>query len=182
MTQRIALKVAARFMCADLSPPLGDPGGPCQVVQRIKEEVPNPLKQQSMIKEVLHGDDLSNQEAFEVYDADVESGNKLIRKFEIGAHAQYRMDLRAIKVNDLRQTFTAFAQRFEKLRSEHSPQYQEWSDGLLNHAEMEFTNPKTNLYVVFRTTGPGVVKVITTYWKGRPDPRVPSGGCPLPSS
>jgi len=51
----LALRVAARYLRADLQPPLGDPGGPCQVIQRIEEEVPNPNLREHLIDEVEEG-------------------------------------------------------------------------------------------------------------------------------
>jgi hypothetical protein len=175
-----ALKVAARFLRSDLHPPLGDPGGACQVIKRIKDEVHSPAQQRRLIQEVMHGDDLTNQEAFEVYDADVESGNKLIRKFEIGSHAQYRMDLRGVKVNDLRRAFIAFVKHFERHRSLKDQEFEFLTDALARGVKLEFEDPQTHLFVTFAATTPGSVKVITTYWTNRPGhPTVPRDGCPI---
>jgi hypothetical protein len=174
---KLALKVAARFMRADLSPPLGDPGGPCHVIRRIKDEVSNPSKQESLIQEVMQGDGLTNREVVEVYDLEVESGNKLIRKFDITPHAQYRMDLRGIKVNDVRQTLTEFSKRMDQLEFRKDPMYAQLMQQLRDGSEMDFVNPKTQLVVAFRATKTNQVRVITTYWRGRPDPHMPSNGC-----
>ena len=176
---RTAEQVLRRFL-ADMSPPLGDPGGPCQVIKRIKDEVP-PAKAERMIKEVMRGDDLTNQEAFEVYDVDVESGNKLIRKIEIGAHAQYRMDLRSIKVNDIRRAMMSFVKLLEDLKRRGDRDFELYSDDLMQGNHIEFVDPQSHLFVVFAATRePGTVKVVTTYWKGREGhPRMPSNGCPV---
>ena len=177
--QLVALKVASRYLRADLSPPLGDPGGPCHVIRRIKDEVRHPSTQQHLVQEVMEGDDLSNHDLAEVYDLDVESGNSLIRKFEITRHAQYRMDLRGIKVNDVRQTLTAFAKHVERLRSIKDPEYDRLMASLHHGGELEFVNQKTQLFVVFEATRPGMVKIITAYWRGQPTPHMPSTGCPI---
>lgn len=174
---KLPLKVAARFMKADLSPPLGDPGGPCHVIRRIKDEVSNPSKQEHLIQEVMHGDGLSNREVVDVYDLDVESGNKLIRKFDVTPHAQYRMDLRGIKVNDIRQTLTAFSKHVDRLEHLKDPEYFRLMQKLRDGAELEFVNPKTQLFVAFRATVTNQVRIITTYWRGKPDPHMPSSGC-----
>jgi hypothetical protein len=181
MRQISALKVVARYLQSDLNPPLGNPGGPCQVIRRIKDEVSNPAMQERMIKEVERGDDLSNQEAFTVYDVDVESGNKLIKKIEIGAHAQYRMDLRGIKVNDLRQTFQQFVKMLEDLNKRNPSEFALYEDDLMSGNKIEYLDPRSRLFVAFAATNtPGTVKVITTYRKGQEGhPRVPPGGCPV---
>lgn len=170
-------RIVRRFL-ADLHPPLGDPGGVCQVVRRIKDEVSNPAQQQRLIQEVMRGDDLSNQEAFAVYDVDVESGNKLIRKMELGAHAQYRMDLRGVKVNDVRRALMSFVKQLDSLKQRNHPDFDLLSDDLQTGNKIEFEDPQTRLFVTFAATTPGTVKVITTYWKNRPGhPVPPSGGC-----
>lgn len=177
--QLVALKVAARYLQADLSPPLGDPGGPCHVIRRIKEEVRNPSKQEHLIQEVMDGDDLSNREVSEVYELEVASGNKLIRKFTISPHAQYRMDLRGIKINDIRQTLQAFSKYVDHLDDIKDPEYYRLMDKLRHREGLEFANIKNQLFVAFVSSGSGVVNIITTYWRGRPTPRMPSNGCPI---
>lgn len=179
MTKLAALKVAARYLQADLSPPLGDPGGPCHVIRRIKEEVRNPSTQEHLIQEVMDGDDLTNHDVSEVYDLDIESGNKLIRKFDVTPHAQYRMDLRGIKVNDIRQGLMAFAKYVAHLEHLKAPEYERLMDKLRRGDEMDFVSPKTQLFMAFRATKPGAVRIITTYWRGRPDPHAPSSGCAI---
>lgn len=174
-------RIVIRYLTADLSPPLGDPGGVCQVVKRIKDEVPNPSQQQKLIQEVMRGDDLSNQEAFAIYDVDVESGNKLIRKFELGGHAQYRMDLRGVKVNDVRRALMAFVKHLEKLKAANHPAAPLLESDLRDGRHIDFTDPGSQLYVTFAaTTKPGTVKIVTVYWKNRPGhPVPPHGGCPV---
>lgn len=178
----ISLRVAARFLRADLSPPLGEPGGPCQVIQRIRNEVSSPELQRKLIQEVSKGDDLSNPEAAKVYDMDQESGNQLIRRIMIGPHAQYRMDLRGITVEDVQRTLETFAKVLNDWKSQKSFQYTKHTTALMYGDEIEFTDPKSKLKVVFAMKGKDSAQIITTYWIGVRDPKVPSGGCPVSGS
>lgn len=75
---------------ADLQPPLGYPGGPCYVVQRILEEVEEPKLQAELIDDIQKGKELSNPAASKVYDLETERGVGPIKQMVIGPHAQYR--------------------------------------------------------------------------------------------
>lgn len=174
-----ALRVAARFQ-ADLQPPLGEPGGPCQVVRRIKDEVTSPELQRKLVQEVMHGDSLSNPEAAKIYDLDLESiQTPLFKQVVIGPHAQYRMDLRGITVKEIQETLSLFAKMINDLKSQHSPRYKQLTEALAYGEEIEWMNPKNKLYTVFVPAGKDKIKLISTYWKGSPDPRLPPGGCSI---
>ena len=68
---------------ADLSPPLGFPGGPCHVVQRIDEEVRNPRMRDTLTDKVEHGEKLTNPEAAKVYSIETDRGGGLFKTIKI---------------------------------------------------------------------------------------------------
>ena len=179
MPHQLAQRVVARYLQADLHPPLGVPGGPCQVIQRIREEVRTPDMQQQMVKEVSKGDDLSNPEAAKVYELDREAGTGPIRQILIGPHAQYRMDLRRITVRHVQATFSGFFKRLNDLKSQSSPMYVYYAKRLMEGQPIEYEDPKVKLLVIFAMEGRDSAKIITTYWPGTNDPRMPPGGCPV---
>ena len=159
---------------ADLSPPLGYPGGPCQVVKRIRKEVRNPRLQEKLIEDVELGDDLENPEAAQIYDLDVEQGaDKVVQQIRIGPHAQYRLDLRSITVPEVRAAIRNFQQKMNGWKSSKDPRYLRYLHDLDSHEGVRWEDPKLGLTVVFTTEGRGV-KVITTFLTERT--RVPAPG------
>jgi molybdopterin converting factor small subunit len=147
-------------------------------MKRIREEVSNPALSSKLIQEVEHGKDLSNQEASKVYDLDYEAGAGIAKKLEISAHAQYRMDLRSITVEDVKQTLARFTKDLEALRVKRPQEHGNLTTKLMYGDEIAFVDPQTRLHLVFSMKGM-TAKVITTYWLGKPDPVMPSKGCPI---
>ena len=169
-------RVVERFLQADLSPPLGKPGGPCQVVQRIDKQVQNQGLKHDMIEEVEKGTDLSNQEASKVYPVGREPGVGPIRQVQITSHGQYRMDLRSIKVEDVRACLADFLKQMEEWKKAGNRAYENMGHSLEIGQKIEWTDRKTKLKIVFESIGGGTVTLISTFWKGRPDP-VPPKHC-----
>lgn len=161
---------------SDLSPALGYPGGPCQVVERIEQEVRNPGLRERLIHEIEEGDDLSNPEAAKVYDTEQERGVGMARRLLIGPHTQYRMDLRAITVPQIRAALASFTKLLNDWKSQQSPLYKSHARDLAEGRPVEFTD-RMGLTIVFVLTGPSTVKLVTTYWKGERDPVIPRDGC-----
>ena len=163
---------------SDLSPALGYPGGPCQVVQRINQEVRNPRLRDQLIEEIESGDDLSNPEASKVYDMETERGAGLARRLLIGPHAQYRMDLRAVTVPQVRAALKEFSKQFNDWKSQQSPRYKSVAWDLMESRPVEFKD-KQGLLIIFTMEGRDTIKLITTYWPGQRDPKIPREGCPV---
>ncbi len=155
---------------ADLTPPLGKPGGPCQVVQRIQKKVTDPSLRDDMTQEVQDGVDLSNLDAGKVYSLDVEPGVGPIRQIRITGHAQYRMDLRSITVADLRTALTSFMAQLQAWQTKRDVQYGRAMKEMEAGKKVEWTDPKLQLKVVFELTKQGVAVIISTFWKNRPNP------------
>ncbi len=116
--------------------------------------------------EVEHGQDLTNQEAFKLYPVTREPGVGPIRVLEIKSHAQYRMDLRGITVDDVRHTLNSFLQQMGQWKAVRSPAYERMGTMLENGEHMEWVDPKTRLKIVFVAEGGGKVTLITTFRKG----------------
>jgi len=162
---------------ADLTPPLGYPGGPCHVVKRIHEEVQSPRLQDHLTDEVEKGKALSNPEAAKVYDIEVETGPKgPFKKLLIGPHAQYRMDLRGIQVPVVRGAIQDFLKNLNDWKSRQDWQYDHYNEMLARGEPVEWTYDRAKLFVVFTQHGRDAVKLVTTYWKGIKDPQGPGLG------
>jgi len=183
-----ALRVARRYahrIVADLNPPLGVPGGPCQVIRRIKDEITDPRLQDRLISDYESEGDLSNAEASQVYD--IEEGaaptgiESPIKKVLISAHAQYRMDLRKITVRTVQTALWEFSKEYAAPAK--NPQARQqiamWEDALRRGDKIVYKGKSiTVVFAKSRTGGPGAVDLITTYPNGGSDPRpVPEGAC-----
>lgn len=173
-----AARVLARFLQrADLEPPLGYPGGPCQVVERVEKEVHNPALRDKIVEEVEHGEKVQNPDAAKVYDQEHERGVGQIEKILISPHAQYRMDLRGITVPAVRAAIKSLLKQMNDWKSQKAPQYKTVTEGWAHGTNYEWVDPKLGLSVVVRPGGPSSFLLVTTYWKGEADPR-PPGACP----
>jgi len=178
-TARVAYRYLMRH--ADLMPPLGFPGGPCHVVQRIYEEVKNPRLRDELIEDIETGGKLDNQEASKVYDLEVERGpGGKIKKVVITAHGQFRMDQRGITVPEVRMALQSFVKRWMDLRSQQSPIARRWEMDMMRGDTILWTDPRHKLTIVFTAKG-DTARLVTTYWEGQSDPKARGeGSCPLP--
>ena len=157
---------------SDLSPPLGYPGGPGYVGERIEEEVRNPALRTKLQEKVEEGEALSNPEAAQVYDLEVERGpGSIFRRLEVCAHAQYRMDLRGITVTEIRLVLGRFLRAMSDWKSRNDWQYGHYAKLLKSQEPLDWTDPKLQLTVAFVQVGPETVRLVTTYWKGQADER-----------
>jgi len=175
-------RVANRYLLGDLNPPLGGSDSPCDVLRRINDEVRNPKDKNKLIRLVENGKDLSNPQAHIVYDDITEKGvGKLkFKDIDITAHAQYRMDLRGVSVQELRSALYAFQKKIQVDKAQRG-----WSrlEDYLENDTVSYTAPN-KLKVVFqpyldgrgrdpidKVTG---CKVITVYFEGVANPKPPS--------
>jgi hypothetical protein len=134
-------------------------------VQRILQRVQNPHLQHDLVDEVQQGEDLSNADASKVYHLDIEPGIGLIKRIQITAHAQYRMDLRGVSVQDVQDVLKHFVTQLNNWKALKSPAYERMLSTLGSGDKIEWVNPKTGLKIVFATIGPGTVDLITTFNK-----------------
>jgi len=161
---------------ADLFPPLGEKGGPCKVVNRIRSKGLSPNSEESLIDIVEDDKDLDNADSARVYKDIVERGPHPFTKFVVKPHAQYRMDLRAVTMKDLKEALARFVQEIATWKRTNDPRLR----GLLGAEETEWVDPKSGLFFAFGLGRRGDEPVIiTTYWSQRTTPRTPPGGCPV---
>jgi len=159
----------AFLVLADLVPPLGYPGGPGHVVERIEGEVRDPRTRNRLREKVQEGEALANPEAAQVYDLEVERGpGSVFKRLEITAHAQYRMDLRGITVPEVRLVLGRFLRLMSDWKSRGDWQFDHYAR-LLRDDAVNWTDPKLGLTVVFAQAGRESVRLVTAYWKGEPD-------------
>lgn len=163
---------------ADLSPPLGDPGGPCHVVERIVRRVRDPQLQKDLAEDVEKGVDLSNSEAAKVYKLDAEPGVGPIQQIKITAHGQYRMDLRGITVADVRQAIASFVKQLADWKALKNRAYDTYAKQLEGGENVEWVDPRSKLKVVFAKESEGIVRLITTFWRNQTNP--PPTVCKIP--
>lgn len=168
------------ILMEDLDPKLGSQGGPCAVIQRIRKQAPKPL-QQALIDPVEDGEDLSNQEASKVYQLDVEpldsGANSYFKRLLISNHAQYRMDLRGVTVDNLKAAFAQFTKEFLKYKSTKSPIYDTWMSFAEKGDTITWTEPKTKLILAFVIKNRDIA-VLSAYYRDAPKPKAPGdGGC-----
>jgi len=181
-----AARVADRHLRADIDPPLGWPGGPCHVIDRIRDRVRNPNLREELVDDVEFGDDLSNPEAAQVYGANLVERNVQTplpfnmheRRLFIGPHAQYRMDLRGVTVPQVRAAIAAWARAWSDEKSRQSPLARRWEEDLARGEGVRYTDKRSGLTLAFDLMGSDGIKVITVFWDGGSNPRPPGdGGC-----
>ena len=159
---------------SDLNPPLGWPGGPCQVIQRIHETIRNPRLREELVDDVEGYKGLSNADAAKVYKIELEKGGKpkFMQRLRITPHAQYRMDQRNITVPDVRVALNLFAKKFYDSKSQQGIFYRERSEDLARGEKILWVaKPIGRLAIVFVGEGQGTVTLVTAYWEGKSDPK-----------
>lgn len=187
--QRVARRYAAQ-RTADLNLPLGVPGGPCQVMQRIEQNKRIDTRTKNeLIQKVEQGDDLGNAEASEIYAVGRTDGveGTPFKEIILTAHVKFRMDQRAVSVSDLKAALLKFHEAYGKEKSRNSHIYMGWEKDLDRGEPIRWDSP-TGLTVVFSTRNVGVdakgrkqrqATLVTTYWTGKPNPRpTPVESCP----
>jgi len=159
---------------SDLNPPLGYPGGPCQVIQRIHSTVRNPKLRDELVDDVEGYKGLSNTDAAKVYKLEVEKGAKakFLQRLRITPHAQYRMDQRGITVQDVRVALMHFAKEFYDSKSQQGSFYRNRSEELARGEKILWVDKKVGrLAIVFVAAGQGALTLVTAYWEGLGDPK-----------
>ncbi len=168
----MAAKVADRYMRADLNPPLGRPGGPCQVVKRIDMKVTNPSVKETLIDEIEHGDTFTNTDASRVYGPEIEFLGGLFRTMQLSSHAQYRMDLRGITVALVQRSLMDLSTAMGRDQYLMSEVYSSAGRGY------RWDDRKRGVTIVVDPQGRDVIRVVTVYQTGGKDPKPPGeGGC-----
>ena len=165
-----ARRVADRYMRADLSPPLGNPGGPCKVIKRIDMQVRNPSVKHNLISEIEHGDKIDNTEASQIYGPDIEVLGGMFRKMQLSAHAQYRMDLRGLTVTTIQRSLLALSSEMKRDRQLEAE--------VMSGEPFRWEDRQRGVAIVLAVDDSGMVRIITLFPNGTPDPKPPGeGGC-----
>lgn len=165
---------------ADLMPPLGYPGGPCHVVQRVRDNVRNPRLKEKLEDKVEMGAPLSNPDANKVYSPEVEKGQGRVR-IVITPHAQFRMDLRGVTVPEVRLSLKRMLKQFSDWKSQNDPRAERFTRVVGRRGTVEFEDTKLGLFAAWAFPDKWTANLVTVYWKGQPDPVAP-GQCILAAS
>jgi len=179
--------LASRWLSrqADLNPPLGVPGGPCQVYKRIKEEVPSQELQVDLIEDYKEDGKLENPEASKIYKiipGDPPS-DSFIKQVLVSAHAQFRMDQRSISMKAVRNALYEFSKELARARANPKERMKaaDWEDSINRGLPIRYEGK--SITVVFsrsKSGEPGSVNLITTYPNSGQDPKpVPEQSCRL---
>lgn len=187
-TRTSVSRVAARHLrrVADATPPLGWPGGPCHLIERIRDNVHDPRLREDLVDDVEFGEDLTNPEASKVYGPGMVERNVQTplpfkvdqRRLFIGPHAQYRMDYRGITVPMVRAAIASWAKAWADERSRKSVLAQRWEESLARREGIRYTDPRSDVTVVFSFEGADRIKIITVFWGDGTNPYPPGeGGC-----
>jgi hypothetical protein len=189
--ERVAFRYLERM--ADLTPPLGYPGGLCQITSRIYEEIRNPKLLAELVEDVERGFKLDNSEAAKIYNVESERGAGIFTKMAITSHAQYRMDQRGVTVTELRMALQSWSDAYlrgkqfinQPVKKQKLVQLKldatVWQREIARGGKILWTDPRVDLSVVFsprkQTAG-----IITCYWNGQSDPKPVGTGdtCPVP--
>jgi hypothetical protein len=106
----------------------------------------------------------------------MENGVGFISSIKITSHAQYRMDLRGITVEDVQKAVGTLASAVERWKADGSPKAREFLTKFAMGDKIEWLVTATNLKVILQPTGKGTVALVSAFWKGKPDP-VPVSVC-----
>lgn len=174
---------AARRL-ADLSPPLGLPGGPCKVIERIDDKVRGPRDREKLTLKVEEGRDLDNKESASIYRKELEAAlpGSSIKKILLTPHAQYRMDLRGVNVNDVRLALQEWHRDWAKGKSKNDAFYTRMENLIQYGQTIDFRSSGgvTVVFEVGKWQGKprGAVEVVTVYVPGAPKPKpIPRSEC-----
>ena len=170
-------RLAATLRRSDLTPALGHPlrAGPCYIVDRIKQNVNSPKMQQHLIDELTSGGFDSPDERA-TYDAIRERGPTPKTDMILVEHAQARMDLRGVTVPELRLTLANFLKHYYDHKSKQDYVAEKLTKSLEHGEVIDWVDKALGLETVFRLNR-NTFTIITSYWMGASDPRVPPGGC-----
>jgi 2'-5' RNA ligase len=168
--------LAASLKRADLYPALGLPSeaGVCYVMDRVKSEVRNQKLREELIGDLEEGEfDSKGEQA--VYDAMVEHGPGKAQMVLV-EHVQRRMDERGITVPEIRLSLQHFMKWLNDEKSRKTPAAREHEERLAWGRRIVWTDKKLGLEIAFAYQNKRFV-VITAYWLGDSDPKIPPGGC-----
>jgi hypothetical protein len=173
---RVALAWASRK--ADLSPPLGYPGGSCHAIERIEKNTRGVRDREDLISKIERGHpgtELSKEDTAKIYrDVEMERGAQgtQFRWVALTRHAQYRMDLRGVTVGDILAALADFHQAWAKEKSKGTPKSREWERAVQMQSEVEWMHK--GLVVGFRIidlrSGRGA-QINTVFWQGSGHPK-----------
>ena len=169
----------AIFADQKLSKELGTPGGPCHIIKNIEEsDIPDRVKKE-LTQELYSGKDLDSQDAAYIYDYRTEKyKHDLFRTIELSIHAKYRMDLRSITLDNIQEAFGEFERWFNyrkknkhKITKSDANILQDMSEG----TPVRFEANRVGLIIIFKVLSSSKVRLISTWWENKPDPRPPRG-------
>jgi hypothetical protein len=161
--------------------PLGEPGGPCQVLYNIEEsDLPDSVEDE--LREEVYEDGKLLDKEHEVYsNQEIQADIPPFTTILLTSHAQHKMDLRAIREEDVKSAFEEFSKWFMYRKNNPSSLSKEderkIKDLQTRGETIKFEGNRTGLTLVFDVGNrPDKVRLVTTWWEGLPDPDPPDPG------
>ena len=186
---RVLLRYAA------FNPALGHPGGSCHVQERIRDTVRNERVQNYLIEKHQNEERFTPGEEDAIYSDDYSIGKAgfIFPDIRLRSHAQHRMDLRGVTVNDVKAAFQWMNKSLAESRSRGVPDSileRDLVGSMRQPGGVKINAPNgLQMYVrllkiVEQRKGKRVlptykVRVESAFWRGgeNPDP-VPEDECP----
>lgn len=130
---------------------IGYPGGPCQVIHRIRDSLP-PQKAERIVDQVEVGLSVPSDEIASVYPPRSSDGiaGTFFTKVALTVHGQYRMDFRHVTLSWIRHLLKKFHAHYLDLLSARDPRVDKLTDQLLRGIQVEWSYGDYEL--VFRTS------------------------------
>ena len=176
-----------RLRFPDKSPPLGNPGGPCHVYDRIRKKIQNERTQDALIQNMEQGNYALGAQAELALEGgdlfDKVSPDSIFAWAAVSPHAQYRMDLRGVTLPELRSELEKFARFYQSNEARGTPWFREADDRWAQGNSVKWSSGR-DLEIVVKVGGhydyPGRkgVLVVTVLVPGNNKPRpVPESSC-----
>lgn len=183
VTRRSAQAVVAKYLSrkADLSPPVGSPGANCLVQKRIVDRVISKELEHQMVKLMQSGKGLEKGTESKVYSPFWEKGpGEFLEKLLFSPHAQYRMDLRGVTVDQVVATLAKALRVLKTWKEKGDPKYAKVLSELRTENRLRWLDPSNNLFITLAPNGNKTAEVVTVFFQGKPDPKPQA--CPKQAS
>jgi hypothetical protein len=159
---------------------LGRPGGPCHVIEHIEKTPLPPRVKNDLVYDVHKGEDLDNSEASKLYDeTEIKLGGFFFQTLVLTNHAQYRMDLRSVTVDQVKMALEEFEKWLSHRRTR--PELLKGADrvlieDLVHGNPVKFEANRTRLTLVVTMRRAKEVRLVSAWWTGKPNPKPPRPG------
>lgn len=163
---------------------LGVPGGPCHIIRDLQESDLAPEIKEELIREVEQGSKLDNDDANLLYpQRTIRAEAELFKTIWLSSHAQYRMNLRGITVNEIQNCFDEFNRWYnarirnksqDEIKTRHKRMMEDLAKG-----DTTLFSTRSGVTIVFAIDPRREqVRLVSCWWTSDPNPpKVNPGEC-----